>query len=583
MFPTLRRLLMTSPKPSPATTRPLRPVVAVIGTTGVGKSQLAVSLAQSLRSSGRSSPRTLIHPAVILSADSMQLYKGLDVITNKVTAEEMGGVPHWGLDVVDVGEGGSWDVGRWCNGANKLIGRLPNETLPIICGGTHYFVQHFLFPPPELSFDRPPSPAAAPPSGKGKGMALRWTPPGPLPPVPEGMDEELKGLLETFWTNEPAWPPGSIDPSDPSSSSTPAPVTPAPTSSRPISSSETHALSLHRVLEAVDPKEAGRWHWRDERKVRRGLERWWERGGGEVESTSVGGTAGRGESAEEGAAEAKGRQARFRTLIFWVYEPLETLRPRLDKRVDKMLENGLLDEITEMREIAREIYGSADAVDHTEGIFQSIGYRQFADLPLPHPFATRHPLFPSMLARTKISTHQYAKSQLQWIKKQLLPAVREARSLGGEVEVYVVPGGERGVPGAVEAMGRFLEGGEMPGREEVGVGLGEEEIRGLLACLEVGEANKVPDTAERQELNARRVCEACSTEAQPFSVLVKEWDQHKKSKLHKRNTSFVRHNKDEWIAKKRADGLAKKAEREQKKAETEADKAAAAASTTADS
>lgn len=36
--------------------------------------------------------------------------------------------------------------------------------------------------------------------------------------------------------------------------------------------------------------------------------------------------------------ESKGREARFRTLIFWVYEPMETLKPRLDRRVDKMLE-----------------------------------------------------------------------------------------------------------------------------------------------------------------------------------------------------------------------------------------------------
>ena len=49
-----------------------------------------------------------------------------------------------------------------------------------------------------------------------------------------------------------------------------------------------------------------------------------------------------------------------------------------------------------------------------------------------------------MLDRMKISTRQYAKSQIKWIRKQLLPATREARSLGGEVGVYVVPGGKAG-------------------------------------------------------------------------------------------------------------------------------------------
>lgn len=65
--------------------------------------------------------------------------------------------------------------------------------------------------------------------------------------------------------------------------------------------------------------------------------------------------------------------ARFRTLVFWVYEPLESLRPRLSRRVDKMVDRGLLREIAELRAIAKELYGSADEADHTEGIFQAIG------------------------------------------------------------------------------------------------------------------------------------------------------------------------------------------------------------------
>lgn len=89
----------------------MRNVVAVIGTTGVGKSQLAVSLAQHVGS----------QDAFILSADSMQLYKGLDVITNKVTEEEQGGIRHWGLDIVQPGSGPSWEVGKWCGEADEVV------------------------------------------------------------------------------------------------------------------------------------------------------------------------------------------------------------------------------------------------------------------------------------------------------------------------------------------------------------------------------------------------------------------------------------------------------------------------------
>jgi energy-coupling factor transporter ATP-binding protein EcfA2 len=86
-----------------------RPVVAVIGTTGVGKSNLAIALAKSLK-----------HDGIVLSADSMQIYKGLDVITNKITKEEMKGVEQWGLDMVKPGEG-NWEMGRWCSEADQKV------------------------------------------------------------------------------------------------------------------------------------------------------------------------------------------------------------------------------------------------------------------------------------------------------------------------------------------------------------------------------------------------------------------------------------------------------------------------------
>jgi len=102
----LRRVMTSLPN------SPLRTVAAVIGTTGVGKSNLAIALAESLKS--RNSE------GVVLSADSMQIYKGLDVITNKITKEEMKGVRHWGLDMVRPGEG-NWEMGRWCLEADREV------------------------------------------------------------------------------------------------------------------------------------------------------------------------------------------------------------------------------------------------------------------------------------------------------------------------------------------------------------------------------------------------------------------------------------------------------------------------------
>lgn len=73
-----------------------------------------------------------------------------------------------------------------------------------------------------------------------------------------------------------------------------------------------------------------------------------------------------------------------------------------------------------------------------------LGYKEFSGLALPvqdESAMKQEPAFQAMLDRTKLSTHQYAKSQLKWIRKQLVPAVAEARHLGGDVQVYVVRGG----------------------------------------------------------------------------------------------------------------------------------------------
>ena len=92
---------MSTPRSSSSTTKPS--LVAVIGTTGVGKSQLGVELAKSL--SLRKSPPSC---AEVLNHDSMQCYRGLDVITNKATEEEMEGVPHHLMNFLD--PGGEWRV-----------------------------------------------------------------------------------------------------------------------------------------------------------------------------------------------------------------------------------------------------------------------------------------------------------------------------------------------------------------------------------------------------------------------------------------------------------------------------------------
>ena len=90
----------------------LRPVIAICGTTGVGKSKLAVELA--LR---------IAEGAAVINADSMQVYDGLDILTNKLPREEMKGVPHLLMGFKKPGE--QYVVGQWVEEAAKAVSLVP--------------------------------------------------------------------------------------------------------------------------------------------------------------------------------------------------------------------------------------------------------------------------------------------------------------------------------------------------------------------------------------------------------------------------------------------------------------------------
>ena len=105
-------------------------VVAVVGPTASGKTALAVELA--LRLNGE-----------IISADSMQIYKHMDIATAKPTPDEMKGVPHHLLDFLDPSE--SFSVARFCELAHPIIADIRGRgKLPIVAGGTGLYIDSLL-------------------------------------------------------------------------------------------------------------------------------------------------------------------------------------------------------------------------------------------------------------------------------------------------------------------------------------------------------------------------------------------------------------------------------------------------------
>ncbi|MFF5505798.1 tRNA (adenosine(37)-N6)-dimethylallyltransferase MiaA [Streptomyces roseolus] len=102
-------------------------VIAVVGPTAAGKSDLGVFLAQQLGGE-------------VVNADSMQLYRGMDIGTAKLTPEERGGVPHHLLDIWDVTEAAS--VAEYQRLARAEIDRLLAEgRTPVLVGGSGLYVR----------------------------------------------------------------------------------------------------------------------------------------------------------------------------------------------------------------------------------------------------------------------------------------------------------------------------------------------------------------------------------------------------------------------------------------------------------
>lgn len=102
------------------------PVVIVAGATASGKTALSVELAKRL--SGE-----------IVSCDSMQIYKGMDIGTAKPTQAEMQGIPHHMLDFLEPSE--NFSVADFCNMAREIISDIHNRgKLPILTGGTGLYI-----------------------------------------------------------------------------------------------------------------------------------------------------------------------------------------------------------------------------------------------------------------------------------------------------------------------------------------------------------------------------------------------------------------------------------------------------------
>ncbi|MEK7576699.1 MAG: tRNA (adenosine(37)-N6)-dimethylallyltransferase MiaA [Patescibacteria group bacterium] len=106
-------------------------IIAIVGSTASGKSALAVRMAQKFNGE-------------IISADSRQIYTGLDIGTGKITHTEMHGIPHYCIDIVSPKK--IFTVDEYRIAAEKIIADIYSRgTLPIIAGGTGFYIDAILY------------------------------------------------------------------------------------------------------------------------------------------------------------------------------------------------------------------------------------------------------------------------------------------------------------------------------------------------------------------------------------------------------------------------------------------------------
>ncbi|CAE6521036.1 unnamed protein product [Rhizoctonia solani] len=260
------------------------PLIAVVGSTGTGKSRLSIELASAVCDGLDHTSGPWKNPKVI-NADAMQVYRGLDLVTNKITKSEMNGIEHTLFDFRELNQ--EYIVTEWVTDAIREIDSAHTENrLPIVVGGTTYWVQHLLFANRLTSLED----STYEPSTTSVNTALTDLPPS------------LQQLFDDL-------PP------------------------RGDEVDETTAFDLHIILSHLDPPTAARWHWKDTRKVLRSLNI--------IRESN--------KTVQDAYGAQLDPVSRYPTIIFWLYMDANDLNPMLDARIDKMVQLGLKEEIEVMR------------------------------------------------------------------------------------------------------------------------------------------------------------------------------------------------------------------------------------------
>lgn len=281
----------------------MKNLVILTGPTAVGKTSLSIQLAKAVNGE-------------IISADSMQVYKYMDIGTAKITKEEMAGVKHHLIDCLEPTE--DFHVVKFKELAEDAMEDIYKRgKLPIICGGTGFYIQALLY---NVQFTE-------------NTVDYKYR-------------EELEEIAKVQGTNY-----------------------------------------LHAMLSEIDPDSASNIPAANIKRVIRALEYFHETG----ERFSI-------HNERE-----KNRTSPYNFSYFVLNDQRDLLYDRINKRVDKMLEDGLVDEVKKLMALG---------VRKGMTAFDGIGYKEI--LMALEEDGTHN----DVIAEIKQNSRHYAKRQLTWFRRE---------------------------------------------------------------------------------------------------------------------------------------------------------------------
>ena len=278
-----------------------QPLIIITGPTAVGKTEASILLAKRINGE-------------IISADSMQVYKGMDIGTAKITKDEMMGVPHHLIDILSPQQ--EFNVYTFQQLAKEAADDICSRgKIPILTGGTGFYIQALLY---GISF-------------KEEENTYRL---------------ELEKLLQ-----------------------------------------EKGNLYLHSMLKELDPVSADIIHPNNVKRVIRALEFYQETG----------------EPISKHNETERQKESQFQSVYFVLHMPREQLYERINIRVDKMLEDGLIKEVLSLKEMG---------IKKNMTSMQGIGYKEVLD------YLNGETSYEDMVYLLKRDTRHFAKRQLTWFKRE---------------------------------------------------------------------------------------------------------------------------------------------------------------------